>query len=151
MHKELKQRACAAIDAARPEICVWGERIASKPELGFKEHETSKLVRGVFDSLGIAYECPLALTGVKGKLSGQPGPLNVCPIGEMDAIPCVGHPSMDSATGAAHACGHNAQIAALLGAALGLAKSRVMEQLYGNAVFFAVPPSSILTWSTAAI
>ena len=139
MHNELKQRVCAAIDAARQDILAWGERILLRPELGFKEDQTSRLVRGAFDSLGIAYEFPLALTGVKGGLTGNPGPMNVCLIGEMDALPCVGHPHMDSLTGAAHACGHNAQVAALLGAALGLAKSGVMERLWGGVSFFAVP------------
>jgi len=139
MRDELKRRVNAAIDAARPDILSWGARVASRPELGFKEHETSRLVREAFDALGIAYEYPLALTGVKGRLGGQPGPLNVCLIGEMDALPCPGHPAMDPQTLAAHACGHNAQVAALLGAALGLAKSGVMEHLHGTASFFAVP------------
>ena len=139
MHDDLKQRACAAIDASRPEILAWGERAASQPELGFKEEKTSLLARGAFDSLGIPYEYPLALTGVKGSLAGRPGPVNVCLVGEMDAIICVGHPGMDSTTQAAHACGHNAQIAALLGAACGLAKSGVMGQLWGGVRFFAVP------------
>ena len=139
MHNELKRRVCASIDAARPDILAWGERVASRPELGFKEAETSLLVRGAFDRLGISYEYPLARTGVKGNLSGQPGPVNVCLIGEMDAIICVGHPGMDSITGAAHACGHNAQIAALLGAACGLARSGVMEHLHGGVQFLAAP------------
>ena len=139
MQNALKQRVCAAIDAARPDILAWGRQIASAPELGFKETQTSRLVRGAFDSLGIPYEYPLALTGVKGRLSGKPGPVNICLIGEMDAVVCMGHPGMDSLTGAAHACGHNAQVAALLGAACGLAKSGVMEQLWGGVRFFAVP------------
>ena len=139
MHDELKRRVIAAIDAARPGILSWGERIASRPELGFKEHGTSRLVREAFDALGIAYEYPLALTGVRGRLGGQPGPLNVCLVGEMDALPCAGHPAMDPQTLAAHACGHNAQVVALLGAALGLAKSGVMAHLRGVASFFAVP------------
>jgi amidohydrolase len=63
----------------------------------------------------------------------------VCLIGEMDALHCVGHPDADPITGAAHACGHSAQVAALLGAALGLAKSGVMGALWGGATFFAVP------------
>ena len=41
--------------------------------------------------------------------------------------------------GAAHACGHNAQIAAMLGAAMGLCLSGAMEQLDGDLAFLAVP------------
>ena len=72
MRDELKGRVCAAIDAARPQILAWGGQIASRPELGFKEADTSRLVRWVFDSLSIPYESPLALTGVKGRLQGRP-------------------------------------------------------------------------------
>ena len=45
----------------------------------------------------------------------------------------------DPMTGAAHACGHNLQIATMLGAATGIMKSGVMEHLAGDAVFFGVP------------
>jgi len=144
MHDELKQRVCAAVDAARPQILAWGERIAAAPELGYKETRASQLVRGALDSLGIAYEYPLARTGVKGRLGGNPGPVSVCLLGEMDAVPCAGHPGMDTLTGAAHACGHNAQVAALLGAAWGLAKSGVMGQLWGSVSFFAVPAEEFI-------
>jgi len=148
MHEELKRRVCAAIEEGRQDILAWGEQILSQPEMGFKEAETSLLVRGALEGLGIPYDYPLALTGVKGRLQGvntfTPGPVNVCLIGEMDAVSCVGHPAMDERTGAAHACGHNAQIAALLGAALGLAKSGVMGQLSGAVCFFAVPAEEFI-------
>ena len=65
--------------------------------------------------------------------------MNVCLIGEMDAVACPGHPYADPLSGAAHACGHHAQVAALLGAAWGLAKSGVMGQLWGGVCLFAVP------------
>jgi amidohydrolase len=42
-------------------------------------------------------------------------------------------------TGAAHACGHNAQVAGLLGAAMGLVGAKAFEHLAGRVVFFAVP------------
>jgi amidohydrolase len=45
----------------------------------------------------------------------------------------------DPVTGAAHACGHNAQIAGLLGAAMGLLDAGAPEALAGRIVFFAVP------------
>ena len=64
---------------------------------------------------------------------------NICIIGEMDAVKCFRHPYADSDTGAAHACGHNAQIASMLGVAIGIVKSGVMEKLGGKVTFFAVP------------
>jgi amidohydrolase len=60
-------------------------------------------------------------------------------LGELDALVVAGHPEGDPATGAAHACGHNAQVAALLGAAMGLLETSALDHLSGRLVFFAVP------------
>ena len=69
---------------------------------------------------------------------GKPGP-TVALMGELDALLVPDHPRANPETGAAHACGHNAQIAGLLGAAAGLSADGVAEQLSGNVGFFAVP------------
>src|SRR5207247_3295583 len=45
----------------------------------------------------------------------------------------------DPQTGAAHACGHNAQIAGMLGAAMGLLDATAFDHLAGRVAFFAVP------------
>jgi len=60
-------------------------------------------------------------------------------LGELDALRVTGHPDADPQTGAAHACGHNAQVAGMLGAAMGLLDAKAFEHLTGRAVFFAVP------------
>jgi amidohydrolase len=60
-------------------------------------------------------------------------------LGELDSLIVAGHPMADPETGAAHACGHNGQIAALLGAMMGLVDAKAAEKLAGNIVFFAVP------------
>jgi amidohydrolase len=60
-------------------------------------------------------------------------------IGELDALAVAGHPAADALTGAAHACGHNAQVAGMLGAAMALHDTGVMAHLAGRVVFFAVP------------
>jgi len=81
----------------------------------------------------------LALTGVKGKLIGGGKGPTIAIIGELDAILVPDHPNANPATGAVHACGHNCQIAAMLGAGMGLLNSGVMEKLQGNVSLFAVP------------
>jgi len=60
-------------------------------------------------------------------------------MGEMDAIIVPEHPDADATTGAAHACGHNAQIANLLGVAYGLLESGIVPELGGNVALMAVP------------
>ena len=137
--EELKRVVCAAIDRRGDRIIGVGEAIMDRPELGFKETDTARRVSEVFHELGLAHESGLALTGVKARLQGKtPGP-TLALMGELDALVLPGHPRSDPATGAAHACGHNAQIAGLLGAAYGLAEAGIADELAGCVAFFAVP------------
>ena len=137
--ESLKKDVCETIDGARDHIVEIGEAIMDAPELGFKEHRTADRVKETLDGLGLECEEGLALTGVKAVLrGGKPGP-TVALMGELDALQVPGHPRADPETGAAHACGHNAQIAGLMGAAIGLSSSGIAQELSGNVVFFAVP------------
>ena len=128
-----------AIDKNKEAIIECGEYILNNPELGFKEFKTSKYVKDEFEKLGIEYEENLAVTGVKGVIGKKDAKINVCLIGELDAVKCYEHPKADAKTGAAHVCGHNAQIASLIGAAYGIVKSGVLDELDGKITFFAVP------------
>ena len=134
---ELKRRVCDAIDKNADKIVEFGERVLNKPEMGYREFETSALIKACFDELGIPYRDKLAVTGVKGVLKGKESRATVAVIGEMDAVTCATHPTADPVSGAAHACGHNAQIAAMLGSAIGL--SAIKGELDGDVCFFAVP------------
>ena len=137
--EQLKGAVCQAIDARRAAIVAVGEAIMSEPELGFKEVKTAARVRAVFEEAGLEPESGLALTGVRAVLRGtRPGP-TVALLGELDALIVPHHPRADAETGAAHACGHNAQIAGLCGASMGLAAAGAAEHLAGAIVFFAVP------------
>lgn len=135
----MKNRIMAAIDAHREEIFACGEYILHHPELGFREEKTSAYVKAEFQKLGIPYRDNLAITGVMGTLGRPDAPVHICIIGEMDAIVCHGHPNADPITGAAHACGHNAQVAAMVGAAYGIAGSGLIEELNCRISFLAVP------------
>lgn len=135
----LKRTVCEAIDSRRDDIVEIGESIMDAPELGFKEIKTAASVQKLFDQLGLPHDDGLAITGVKAVLRGaRPGP-TIALMGELDALQVPDHPRADPDTGAAHACGHNAQIAGLMGAATGLTTAGLAEHLAGNIVFFAVP------------
>lgn len=135
----LKNKVCETIDARGDAITGYGESIMDAPELGFKEHRTAARVKDVFRELGLPYTEGLGITGVKAILRGkQPGP-TIALMGELDALQVPDHPRADPQTGAAHACGHNAQIAGMLGAAIGLTASGAAEHFAGNVVFVAVP------------
>jgi amidohydrolase len=138
--EDLKRQVHGAIDTRADEIIGLGEQIRRLPELGFKEFKTAKLVEETFGKLGLAPKGGLAITGVRADLRGQAGDgPTFAMLGELDALVVTGHPEADVTTGAAHACGHNAQVAALLGAAMGLTDTRAAQHLAGRLAFFAVP------------
>jgi len=59
-------------------------------------------------------------------------------VAALDALAVTGHPDAGPATGAVHACSHNAQIAGLVGAAIGLLTSKAMEHLAGRVALGAI-------------
>jgi len=137
--EELKQAICEAVDRRGAEIEKIGDQIMANPELGFKEFKTAKLVADTMRSCAIAHETGLALTGVKGVIKCKhPGP-TIALLGELDSLRVADHNQADSETGAAHACGHNAQIAGLMGAMMALVDTGAMAELCGDIVIFAVP------------
>lgn len=135
--EELKQLVLKEIDLNKEAIISIGNEIFNHPELGFKELRTSKLAADRLKALGLSCEEGLAITGVKACAKGKQSKAKVMIMGELDAVVCPLHPCADANTGAAHSCGHNSQIAAMLGAAMGLVP--FMEHLDGDVVFAAVP------------
>lgn len=136
---ELKRKVCSVIDEQQEKIIKLAKDVAQHPELGYKEHVTSQLVKKFYEEIGLTYEEGLAITGVKAKLKDKANGPNVAILGELDAVLCPDSPCADPATGAAHACGHNLQLGTMVGAALGLKLSEVSDQLAGNVTFMAVP------------
>jgi len=135
--EEFKQNCVQRIDDHKADIIAIGDEIFAHPELGFKEERTAALVRQTLDGLGIPHQDQLALTGVRGNLKGRRSDVRVMVMGELDAVICPLHPQADLRTGAAHSCGHNSQIASMLGAAIGLAP--LVSELDGDVAFVAVP------------
>ncbi|MBP2628151.1 MAG: amidohydrolase [Firmicutes bacterium] len=140
LHKQLlKQQVCTAIKEHAVEIIALANSIANQPELGFKEHNTANKIAKIFNQYNIPYTTGHAITGVKGRLSGKTSTRNIAVLGEMDAVTCFEHPLADGNTGAAHACGHHAQVAAMVGCGIGLITAGIMEHLDGDVTLFAVP------------
>lgn len=136
--ERMKARVIEEIDRRRDEVITIAQAIWSDPETGFKEFRTADRVKQQFQRMGLAYRDGLAVTGVKALLPGGAGPgPTVAILGELDSLAVSGHPACNPETGAVHACGHHAQIAAMLGAGIGL--QPVLPDLSGRVVLFAVP------------
>jgi amidohydrolase len=136
---DVKRAVCEVIDRQSEKIVTVGETIRMSPELGFKEFKTAKLVEETMREIGLAPKSGLAVTGVRGEARGKSDGPTFALLGELDGLVVAGHPVADPETGAAHACGHNAQVAGMLGAAIGLVGAQAFEHLAGRVVFFAVP------------
>ena len=138
MIDETGQRILRLIDVHKDQIIAFAEDIAVHPEPGYEEFRTAGKTAEVLKNLGYKVTEHLARTGVKGTKSIKEGP-SLTVIGELDAIGCHSHPNANPVTGVAHACGHHAQMAAMIGCAIAMADPDVQKCLAGTVNFLAVP------------
>ncbi|KAA8534885.1 hypothetical protein F0562_029899 [Nyssa sinensis] len=116
--------------AKKPELVDWmvgiRRKVHENPELGFEEFETSKLIRTELHKMDIPFTYPVAVTGVVGFI-GTGKPPFVAIRADMDALPIqegVEWEHKSKIPGKMHACGHDAHVAMLLGAAKMLQEHR---------------------------
>ncbi|KAE8729810.1 IAA-amino acid hydrolase ILR1-like 1 [Hibiscus syriacus] len=129
--------------AKKPEIMDWmvgiKRKIHENPELGYEEFQTSKLIRAELDLMGIPYKYPIAVTGIVGYI-GTGKPPFVALRADMDALAMeelVEWEHNSKVPGKMHACGHDAHVAMLLGAAKMLQEHR--NDLQGTVVLIFQP------------
>lgn len=135
----IEQKIISVVDAHKTELLAFAKDIGTHAEPGYYETRTAARVEEQLRALGLTPQTGLARTGVKAKLAGgAPGPCAAV-IGELDGILCPSHPAANPQNGLAHACGHNAQLTAMIGAAIALCDSEVTPALAGSVAFFAVP------------
>jgi amidohydrolase len=114
------------------------------PELGLQEFNTAKKVEGVLKGLGIETKMLVKGTGVRGYLKGSRPGKTISLRADMDALPIQEEtdlPYQSQNKGVMHACGHDAHIAMLLGAATIL--SEMKKELKGNVAFIFQPAEEI--------
>lgn len=97
------------------------------PELSFQEFKTATFIAAKLDDYGIAYQEKVAKTGIVALIKGKnPDSRVVALRADMDALPLSEKndvPYCSENEGVMHACGHDAHMACLLGAA------RILKEL----------------------
>jgi len=114
-------------------------RIHRNPELGRRENKTQALILEELKKLDIEAES-IADTGVLGIIRGGKPGRTVAFRADMDALPVQEEtelPYQSQNPGVMHACGHDAHVTVLLGAAKLLARHKA--ELHGNVKLFFQP------------
>ncbi len=90
------------------------------PELGFQEQKTSNYIIEYLKNEGIEFKANIAKHGILAHIdTGKPGPVLMIRA-DMDALPILENTDLPFAStheGCMHACGHDAHVAMVLGAA----------------------------------
>jgi len=114
-----------ASDKLAADLVAWRRELHRHPELGFEERRTANWIEERLGALGLEVRSGLARTGVAGLLrAGQRRKPAILLRAEMDGLPiqeAAGRDYGSRTPGTMHACGHDAHMAMLLGAATLLA------------------------------
>lgn len=136
--KELKRLVLEEIDKNKDKIIEAGRSIYKTPELGYKEVKSTKIASEFLKSLGVEVIDNIAVTGCMTSLNKDKYGPKIAVMGELDSVVCPDHKDANE-IGNIHCCGHNIQVAGMLGCAVGIIKSGVLKYLDGKIDFMAVP------------
>jgi len=132
---------CSFVDQARDLVVAAEKTIWENPELGFEEWKTHAYMKAEFEKMGYTVVEFGNIPGFYADVdTGKPGP-KVVLMAEMDALLLPTHYA--AVNGNAHACGHHAQCAALMGAAYALKQPGAMDGLSGTVRLMAVPAEEL--------
>lgn len=131
------------IEENRERILAIRHQIHENPELGFHEFETAKLIKEELERLGVEILAEgVGKTGVIARIKGRKGGKMIALRADMDALPIQEKTDLPYASkkeGVMHACGHDTQTSALLGAAGTLKKLAEENKLDGDVLLVFQP------------
>lgn len=142
------ERVDLEVAGVMPDVRAWRRDLHQHPELGTLETRTAAKATEHLRGLGLEVRTGLGITGVAAVLKGaRPGP-RIALRADMDALPVTEATGLPFAStvrtsyrgqdvGVMHACGHDAHVALLMGAAEALVAMR--EDLAGEVMFVFQP------------
>ncbi len=134
------QQLLGEADRILPDAIALRRRIHAAPELGLELPETQSAVLDALAGLDLEIETGMAESGVVATLAGGRPGRTILLRADMDALPLQEDTGLEFASkhaGRMHACGHDAHVAMLAGAARLLAAQR--DQLPGRIRFVFQP------------
>lgn len=137
-----------------PALSAFRRDFHAHPELGFEEKITCRKITGILRRIGLdKIRSPAAGTGVIGLLIGAKGRGKTAALrADIDALPIQEEnnvPYKSRNPGVMHACGHDAHIAMLLGAAMIL--KRLQREIKGQVKFIFQPAEECLDGAASMI
>ncbi|MBQ4151051.1 MAG: amidohydrolase [Clostridia bacterium] len=138
------ERIFELIDSYRSEMEAVLDYMEKNAATGYREWDAHSYLVDAYEKLGykltLAGNIPGFYTDIE---TGKPGP-KILLFSELDGLIIPEHPNANPKSGAAHACGHHAQCAALYGVAAALKEPEVLEGLYGSIRLCVVPAEEIV-------
>ena len=142
MLRDDQQNLMDTVDTYRQQILDAERFIWQHPETGYREWQSSAYMEKAFVALGYTLVKAGDIPGFYTDLdTGRPGP-RLLILAELDALACPTHP--EAVDGKAHACGHHAQCAALLGVAAALSRPGALDRLSGSIRLMVVPAEELI-------
>lgn len=136
------QKYCALAEKHREEILAAERYIWQHPESGYKEWNTHRYMAEIFEKAGYALVTAGDIPGFYTDIdTGRPGP-KLLIMAELDALVAPTHP--EAWNNCAHACGHHAQCAAMVGIALALKEPGALDGLSGSIRLMLVPAEELI-------
>ncbi len=133
----------AAAEVFKDQLIAVRRDLHRHPELAFREERTARVMAEASAALGYRIRRGVGRTGVVAELENGHGPV-VALRADMDALPIDEQNDVDyrsTVPGAMHACGHDAHMSMLLGAARLLAEAKVRGELPAGTVRLLFQPS----------
>lgn len=134
----LEELVSPILSELEPWTIELASRLASCPELGFREDRTRKILAQALAFPGCRLKTDIALTGLVAE-TGDPGAPGIYLVADIDAILTSG-----VAGSVAHSCGHHAQMAVMCTVFKALAMAGIPEKEGVRFVFVGTPAEEYL-------
>lgn len=128
------------LDKLIPDVVKWYQALHREPELGYREIQTSNFIADRLQEFDVVVHRDVSETAVVGVLKAGESDASIMLRAELDALPLQEDTTLtcrSETDGIMHACGHDAHMAMLLGAAKLLSNNRSFD----GTVYFVFQPA----------